>query len=240
MKILNFSSGLLLLYLGLFSTASVAVEAAGEITRVSGDKIAHARGVDGKLRNLSTGDAIYSGEAVSTGKDTSLLINFADNSRFAIGSKSEMMVDKFSYKQGAKDNAFHSSFIRGAFRFISGLVAQSSSRDMKVNVIVATIGVRGTRVEGEVAERQEKDGAMVDASAKVVLLEPEEESKKTSIIVSNDYGSVIIDEPGYGTEIPDEKSPPSAVRKMQIHTIENILRSQRNSVRQGGTPRPRM
>lgn len=234
------SRTLLFSCLYLFCAAAVAAISAGEISSISGEKIAHARGTDGKLRSLSTGDAVYTGEAVSTGKDTSLVINFADNSRFAIGSQSEIVVDKFNYKPGAEDNSFHTSFIRGVFRFVSGLVAKSTGRDMKVKVIVATLGVRGTRVEGEVSERHEKDGAMVDASAKVVLLEPEEKDKQTSIIVSNDFGSVVVDQPGYGTEIPDEKSPPSAVRKMQLHTVDNVLRSLRNSVRQGGTPRPRM
>jgi hypothetical protein len=51
---------------------------------------------------------------------------------------------------------------------------------------------------------------------------------------------VVIDKPGYGTEIPDEKSPPSPVRKMQIRTIENVMRALRSSVRQGGTAKPRM
>ena len=129
---------------------------------------------------------------------------------------------------------------RGAFRFVSGLIAKSKNRDMKVKLIVATIGIRGTHVEGEVSERHEKEGVSVDASAKVVLLEPEEKDKQTSIIVSNEFGSVVIDQPGYGTEIPDEKSPPSPARLMQLHTVDNVLRSLRSSVRQGGTPRPRM
>jgi hypothetical protein len=64
-----------------------------------------------------------------------------------------------------------------------------------------------------------------------VLLEPEEAGKETSIVVSNEFGSVVIDKPGYGTVIPDEKSPPSPVRKMQLHTIENVLRALRSPVR---------
>lgn len=178
MSTTTFSKSLLFICLYLFSAMAVAAIAAGEISSISGNKIAQARAADGTVRKLAEGDAIFSGEAISTGKDTTLVILFADKSRFGIGSKSEIMVDKFSYKQGADDNAFHSSLIRGVFRFVSGLVAQSPRRDMKVKVIVATIGVRGTRVEGEVSERQEKNGVMLDASAKVVLLEPEETDKK--------------------------------------------------------------
>ncbi len=233
-----------LLLTGLFllpitCTAATAT-AAGEVMRISGENIAQALAADGSQRKLAYGDAVYSGDTISTGKDTSLVVKFADGSRFALGSLTVFKLDKFSYGDKAEEGVFHSSFIKGAFRFVSGLIAKSQGRDMKVKIIVATMGVRGTHVEGEVSDRQMVDGKMVDASAKVVLLEPEEKDHATSIIVSNEFGSVIVDQPGYGTEIPDEKSPPSPVRLMQLRTIDNVLRSLRNSVRQGGTPRPRM
>jgi len=79
---------------------------------------------------------------------------------------------------------------------------------------------------------------MVDASAKVALLEPEGADKDGAIIVENKFGSVLIDKPGYGTEIPDEKSPPSPVKRMQLRTIDNLLRAVRSSSRTGGPVRP--
>jgi hypothetical protein len=108
---------------------------------------------------------------------------------------------------------------------------------MKVSVAVATIGIRGTHVEGEVIERQEKDGRTVDASAKVALLEPDGSDAGSAIIVENQFGSVVVDKPGYGTEIPDEKSPPSPVKRMQLRTIDNLLRAIRTPARTGGPAR---
>jgi len=240
MKLSAFTKMLFLSILLFLPALAAAATSAGEIARITGDSIAPARAPDGKMRKLAAGDVIYSGDAIITGKDTTLDILFADGSRFAVGPQAEFVVDRFVYKQGAEGDAFHSRIIKGVFRFVSGLIAKSKGRDMKVSVNVATIGIRGTQVEGEVSERQEKDGVRVDASAKVVLLEPEEEGKETSIIVSNEFGSVVIDKPGYGTEIPDEKSPPSPVRRMQLHTVDNVLRALRSSVRRGGTPKPRM
>lgn len=192
---------------------------AGEVTRITGDSIAQARATDGSMRKLAVGNAVNTGDAIITGKDTSLVILFADGSRFAVGSQTEFVIDRFVYKQGAENDAFHSRLVKGVFRFVSGLIAKSPSKDMKVKVVVATLGIRGTQVEGEVTAGHEKNGVMIDASAKVVLLEPEEKDTQTSIIVSNEFGSVVVDQPGYGTEIPDEKSPPSAVRKMQLRTV---------------------
>ena len=240
---MKFSDVVKLLFLSslfFMPTTALAVTSAGEISFITGDGLAEASTPEGNLRKLGKGAAVYSGDSISTGKDTTLDILFADGSRFVVGSQAKFVVEKFAYKHAAEGDAFYSRIIKGAFRFVSGQIAKSQGRGMKVSVSVATIGIRGTHVEGEVSERQEKDGVSVDASAKVVLLEPEEEGKKTSIIVSNEFGSVVIDQPGYGTEIPDEKSPPSPVRKMQLRTIDNVLRALRSTVRQGGTPKPRM
>ncbi len=220
--------------------AAEAPLSAGTVSRMTGDNIAEARQPDGSARKLAVGDPIHAGERIWTNTRTSLHIQFADQSRFSLGPNTEFVIDKFKYKQGAEEDAFHSRIIKGMFRFVSGLIAHAKGHDMKVSARVATIGIRGTQVEGEVIDRQEKDGVTIDASAKIVLLEPEEEGKQTSIIVSNEYGSVVIDKPGYGTEIPDEKSPPSPVRKMQLRTVQNVLRALRSSVRQSGTARPRM
>ncbi len=221
------------------TTATEAAPSAGTISRMTGDNIAEARQADGSARKLAVGDAVYAGEHIWTDKGTSVHIQFADESRFSLGPNTEFVIDRFRFKQGVEEDAFHSRVIKGVFRFVSGLIAHTKGRDMKVTARVATIGIRGTQVEGEVIDRQEKDGQTIDASAKIVLLEPGEAGKQTSIVVSNEFGSVIIDKPGYGTEIPDEKSPPSPVRRMQLHTVENVLRALRSSVRQGGTARPR-
>jgi hypothetical protein len=69
-----------------------------------------------------------------------------------------------------------------------------------------------------------------------VLLEPEDAQGDSAIVVENQFGSVVIDKPGYGTEIPDEKSPPSPVKRMQLRTIDNLLRGLRS--RPGGPGRP--
>lgn len=242
MKFGNWIKGFILIGMFLLPMMAAAIEAApsaGKVSRMTGDNNAEARLPDGSARKLEVGDAVYSGERIWTDRGTSLHIQFADESKFSLGPNTEFVIEKFKYKQGAEEDAFHSRVLKGVFRFVSGLIAHTKGRDMKVQARVATIGIRGTQVEGEVTDRQEKDGATVDASAKIVLMEPEEAGKQTSIVVYNDFGSVVIDKPGYGTEIPDEKSPPSPVRKMQLRTIENVLRALRSSVRQGGTARPR-
>lgn len=234
-------NSLILMSMLLLPIVSEAATAVGKVLFITVGNTADARTPDGGLRKLKLGDSIYVGERISTDANTKLHLEFNDKARFYLGTNAEFEVEKFQNKSTSKnDDAFHSRVFKGTFRFVSGLIARSTGKSMRVRVSVATIGIRGTHVEGVVTERQEKDGKMVDSSAQVVLLEPEEEGKKTSIEVSNEFGSVVIDQPGFGTDIPDEKSPPSPVRKMQLRTIDDIQRAIRSSVRQGGTARPRM
>jgi hypothetical protein len=180
---------------------------------------------------VKEGDPIYSGSEIKTGKNSKAVIRFTDDSMFALGPNSQMAVKDFRYRPDAEDNTLSTNILKGTFRFISGLIAKKKPSSMNVQLgSVATIGIRGTHVAGEVVERSEEDGKVTEASAQVILMEPEDDpAKPTAILVSNGYGSVVVDQPGYGTEIPDEHSPPSQVRKMQVRTIENITRALRNA-----------
>ena len=207
----------------------------GQISRVTGKNVLEAAPPGGVARKLAAGDAVFAGERIRTGAGTSTQIEFTDKTRFILGPDTEFEVEQYRRKQdGSAEEAFISRIFKGAFRFVSGVIAHSKPGNMQVATAVATIGIRGTHVEGEVTERQEKNGVTVDSSAKVVLLEPEGSEKNSSVVVENKFGSVVIDKPGYGTEIPDEKSPPSPVKRMQLRTIDNVLRAIRSPVRQGG------
>jgi hypothetical protein len=219
--------------LGLLLAAAVVEAAApsvGRVSRITGDQVSSAQAQGAPLRKLAVGDPVFAGERIRTGAGTVLYIEFTDKSRFTLGPNTEFEVEQYV------EEAFHSRVFKGAFRFISGLTARKKPENMRVNIPVATIGIRGTQVEGEVTERQEKDGKMVDASARVALLEPEG-SDATAIVVENKFGSVVIDKPGFGTVIPDEKSPPSPVQRMQLRTIDNVLRTLRTPGAGGGPAR---
>ena len=129
-----------------------------------------------------------------------------------------------------EEGAFVTRIFKGGFRFVTGLIARSRPSSMQVRLPVATIGIRGTQVAGEADE----------TSARVILLEPEDDPRRsTAVEVANQFGSVVIDQPGFGTEIPDQFSPPSPVRRMQLRQIEDLLRAIRSSGMRMVPPRPR-
>ncbi|HEX5091921.1 MAG TPA: FecR domain-containing protein [Burkholderiales bacterium] len=230
----------LLFLLGLLLVPALAAGAPstiGKVSQLSGGGSAQAPGT--AERKLATGDPVYAGERIRTGEGTILQIEFTDRSRFTLGPNAEFEVERYGHGSGkAEEESFHSRIFKGAFRFVSGLIARTQRKDMRVSVSVATIGIRGTHVEGEVSARREENGKTVDASARVALLEPEQAGEANAIVVENKFGSVVVDQPGYGTEIPDEKSPPSPVRRMQLRTIDNVMRAVRSSGRPGGAARP--
>ena len=94
--------------------------------------------------------------------------------------------------------------------------------------VVATIGIRGTTVGGEVEGE----------AATIVLLEDEAGTGASAIEVGNDYGSVVIDQIGFGTRVPDAHSPPSPPARMTLRTIENLVRNLSN-IQRISVPRPR-
>jgi hypothetical protein len=226
------SVGMSVFALGLLLAAAVAqaqTSSIGRASRLTGDQVSSAQAPGGPARKLAEGDPVFAGERIRTGAGTVLQLEFTDKSRLTLGPRAEFEVQKYFQAAGGSsgEEAFASRVFKGAFRFVSGLIARRKHENVGITIAVATIGIRGTHFEGEVTERQEKDGKTVDASARVALLEPEG-SDANAIVVENKFGSVVIDKPGYGTEIPDEKSPPSPVKRMQLRTIDNLQRSLRS------------
>ena len=237
MKLRSVGMSLIALVL-VAAVAQAQTPSVGRASRITGEQLSSAQAPGGPVRKLAEGDSLFAGERIRTGAGTVLQIEFNDKSRFILGPNAEFEVERYFQAAGgvSGEEAFHSRVLKGAFRFVSGLIARKNRQNVRITVAVATIGIRGTHFEGEVTERQEKDGKTVDASAKVALLEPEG-SDGNAIVVENKFGSVTIDKPGFGTEIPDEKSPPSPVKRMQLRTIDNLLRVLRTPARTGGPAR---
>lgn len=184
-------------------TAATVLSLQGQVSAVS---------AAGLTRQLDQGSALYQGDRVDTGDDATVSIRFTDNSRFDLAENSSMSVDNYAYS--AEQSSFTASIFKGAFRFVSGLIAQRRSRAMGVRTPVATIGIRGTSVAGE-----------VDASSARIMLLESDDQRPSAIEVSNAFGSVVVDEPGYGTEVPDANSPPSPPQRMELRTIQNLMRT---------------
>lgn len=204
--------------------AVLAADAVGAVKVANGRVAARLGDID---RGLSVGDAVYQGERLTTGADGALLVEFRDRTKFALWHNSQMLIEQFA--DTGPEEGFRARVFAGTFRFVTGLIAQRRAAAVKVGLAVktATIGIRGTHVAGEV------EGEAVT----VVLLEPEED-KASAITVANEFGSVDIDQPGWGTSVPDAHSPPTPARRMRMRNVENLMRSLSATRRAITAPRP--
>lgn len=197
----------LLLLAALSAHAAVP---AGEVVFLRGAAAAQAPGET--ARSLQEGAAVHAGERIVTADDTVLRIEFGDGTRAFLGSRTEMLVR--GYRAG-DDPAFAADIVKGVFRFVTGLIARARPAAFRVDTPAVSVGIRGTDFAGEVA----------GTAVTVVLLEAQDAGRPTAIVVSNNAGSVVIDEAGFGTDAPDADTAPSPPRRMRLQAVDNLLRS---------------
>ena len=200
-----------------------AADAIARVQTVQGEVTAHAP--DAAARVLRVGSELFTRDRIISRQNARIRITFNDESSVSLGPRSELTLDR--YDPDSDDPGFAIRVTKGIFRVVSGLIARNHPASYRVNTPVATIGIRGTQFGGEVQE----------TSAVIVLLEPSD-GRSTAIEVSNEFGAVIVDRPGFGTEVPDASSPPSPQRRMQLRAVDNLIRSL-STIQRLQVPRPR-
>jgi hypothetical protein len=121
------------------SSAAIAAEPIGSVSRVSGAAFGV---VDGARQALAANATVYLGEAIATGADGRVAVALADGTALTIGENASITVDTFVFNP-AGANSLHAA-VAGAFRFVSGKLGAGAVRTASVTTPAATIGVRGT------------------------------------------------------------------------------------------------
>ena len=106
-------------------------------------------------------------------------ILFADKTTFALGEDARLAVDELVYDPNSHHGTYSFSILKGVFVFSCGEIAKVNPLDMTVKTTVATIGIRGTKVAGEVKPAGEE--------SKFTILEGE-------IIVMTDEGFSVLND----------------------------------------------
>lgn len=101
-------------------------------------------GTSGALRPAQLRGQVRLGDQFVTGANSQVQVLLRDRSTFTVGSNARMTVDRFVVGSGGG-----ASVAQGAFRFASGRTTRGGS-NRAVTTPVASIGVRGTIVEGVV------------------------------------------------------------------------------------------
>lgn len=105
---------------------------------------------NGTATPLKLQDDIFKGDELQTGKNSTLIVTFTDDTTLNLSASSRIVVNNFVYQDGAKDNAALINVTRGTMAFVAAAVAKTG--DMKIETPTATLGIRGTTGVVEVPE----------------------------------------------------------------------------------------
>jgi len=89
--------------------------------------------------------AILPGSTITTGADSQAVLRFNDGSAVVLNQNTTFRVVDYEYdpaKPGVGRSVF--DFLKGAARFVTGLIARAEPANYKLRTPQATIGVRGT------------------------------------------------------------------------------------------------
>jgi len=102
---------------------------------------------DAAPRPLKIGDLVQSGDIVTSAGDASAIVKLEDGQVMLLGVASAFRVTEYGYdrtKMGESRAVF--GLLKGALRFITGVLGASHKEVVKVAAGAATIGIRGTDV----------------------------------------------------------------------------------------------
>ena len=101
--------------------------------------------IGGRARVIQVGTSVFQNEVISTGPDSSAQLLFRDETSMTLGADSQLKLDRFVYDPRSKTGDIAVSVAKGAFRFVTG---SADPRSYKIQTPVATMGIRGTILEG--------------------------------------------------------------------------------------------
>ena len=99
-------------------------------------------------RVVTSGDRIFLGDRISTGKASRMQIMLMDKTTFTIGPNASMVIDDFIYDPKSGGGKMTARVLKGAFRYVSGTIAKRSPSRVTIKLPVATVGIRGTSIVG--------------------------------------------------------------------------------------------
>ncbi len=170
-KALTLAAALALASSGYAATQSAAIGVAASVIKEV--KLSNAQTPKGK--QVTVKQRIALGDLIKTGKASQLQVLLLDRSSFSIGANAALRIDRFVYDP-ARGRTTGATVTKGAFRFMSG--QRTAANSASVSSPVATIGVRGTILDGAVGEAVQNI-----AKGEVKAVKNAKADKKTATLV---------------------------------------------------------
>ena len=224
--------------------AKIGVNSAlkGDVTVQSGE-MAAAQAV--------VSEPIFLDDSVNSAKSSTLQILLLDETTFTVGPSCELVIDKFVYNPNSNSNSMSAKVKNGAFRFMSGNVSRSQNSTVEIDSPIASMGVRGTIVEGAVGAEAVRltrmagafpAGVTPDENASLFILRgpgPNRASgaRQGAIDVTSGGVTVSVDRPGYATFVGAagvQPTPPFPIPDKVHDQLSDVLRTTAKRNKSGG------
>jgi hypothetical protein len=170
-------------------TLAAPAEPVATVVAVRGSVAAkNAKGVE---RPLAMKSPIFQDDVLKTGGTGRLQLMFTDNSIISLGGGSEMKIAEYRWQPEQKDGALKTQIKEGTFRVMGGALTKDAPQNFKTETPTATIGIRGSMYAGNVTP----------TTLSVVF------QGGQGINVTNQFGTVAITRPGFGTRVALNAAP---------------------------------
>lgn len=134
-------------------------------------------------RTLGKGLSLNETDRLTTADGATAIVKLTDGTRMTMRPNSQIVIQEFHYKDGAKDNGMVMQLLQGGLRTITGFISKGSPDAARIVTRTATIGIRGTDFDARLCTSGCKAESTrlnepprlntVQASAKVVTLQGE-------------------------------------------------------------------
>ena len=119
------------------------ISASARVVQLKG--LLTAIGLDGVKRFIAVGGPAYPGDLLETGRSSSAILAFRDESRISIGEQTRLKIEDFVFDMAQpKEGRFFVNLVKGASRMMTGLIGKANQRNVEFRTTTATIGIRGT------------------------------------------------------------------------------------------------
>lgn len=127
-------------------TAPCAIAgAAGEISFSRGAGLAQSPGENPRM--LGAGLALNEGDKLTTSDAGSAIVRMLDGTRLTLRAKTELVIEKFSYKAGAADNRMLVKLTQGGVRVVSGEISKTSPEKAQISTVNGVLTMQGANFD---------------------------------------------------------------------------------------------
>jgi hypothetical protein len=103
-------------------------------------------------RILGKGLELREGDTLSTAEGASAIIRMQDGTRMTLRPGTDMVVQRFQYREGASNNSMIMQLFSGGLRAVTGLISKGSPDAAQLQTRTATIGIRGTDFDARLCQ----------------------------------------------------------------------------------------